>query len=395
MNIIDLYINSNLSLSQLGLPDILYSTGLTKKIKPEDMQVYLQDIECFLRDQTTSTDIGNWLYMYFNDYQKMASLADYTIPLVKVLEDGYDLAWIVLTSDWVYSQRATTIRSFFICQQLSDLGIKIHKIIYVLPYTQETLSISYQRHPLICNGSDFQHIQQQWLRVGAHVSCSTDISKSLDQRDIAVYQIFISPPKSAKIALTESQIIRAHDYIQRSKKIVYVHAPYTLNVSGDTQQAYEVLTKHMEIVDKIGLKGLVFHVGKGDLDKMRDTIIRVLKNNYRSHLILETPAGQGRELLVKKNDFVDFFVPINRQYPNFKICIDTCHIYAAGVDEPLDYFIGIDPKSIALVHLNDSRTPCGSCLDRHAWRGRGHIGLDKLYRVVEYCNQHDIHMVNE
>lgn len=400
MDFIQLCIDSNLSLSQLGLPNIDHTTGCTKKIKPDIIIEYHNDIDNFLRGKAPTTEVGSWLKEHFDAYDKLVKIGEFTIPICRINENSYDLGWIVCTSDWIYSKRAVTILSYFTAYFLSS-EYNIKKIMYILPCSHELLEVDfdlneYNQEGTLCN---IVSINKLWMQVGSHVSSGKNVVESLSQRKIAVYQIFISAPQSGRILPAEEEMIKVRNFITEKGKLVYVHAPYTLNVSGNTQQAYEVLCKHMDAVSKMNMRGLVFHVGKSKesdgLDKMRETIIKVLEQGFPCDLILETPAGQGNELLVDRSDFVNFHDSIYKKYKNFKICIDTCHIFAAGTEFPINYFQDIEPPRIALIHLNDSRTPCGSHLDRHAWRGRGHIGLDKLYQVVEYAVKNGIHMVNE
>jgi deoxyribonuclease-4 len=83
--------------------------------------------------------------------------------------------------------------------------------------------------------------------------------------------------------------------------------------------------------------------------------------------------------------------------PRVKICIDTCHVFQTGYD-PLQYITlwnVLHPNSIKLIHLNDSVKPCGSCIDRHAPIGHGHIGKGKLLSVISWSQKYNIPMVIE
>ena len=73
------------------------------------------------------------------------------------------------------------------------------------------------------------------------------------------------------------------------------------------------------------------------------------------------------------------------------ICLDTCHVYAAGYDivenldgvlEEFDRILGLD--LLRAIHLNDSMMPFGSHKDRHAVIGGGEIGMDALLRVIRH-----------
>ena len=73
------------------------------------------------------------------------------------------------------------------------------------------------------------------------------------------------------------------------------------------------------------------------------------------------------------------------------ICLDTCHVFAAGYDivndldgvlEEFDRVLGL--KLLRAIHLNDSMMPFGSHKDRHATIGNGEIGLEALLRVMKH-----------
>ena len=50
---------------------------------------------------------------------------------------------------------------------------------------------------------------------------------------------------------------------------------------------------------------------------------------------------------------------------------------------------------VKLIHYNDSATPCGSCVDRHAYMGQGHIGMESMKAIAEYCDNKGLSMVIE
>jgi deoxyribonuclease-4 len=103
-------------------------------------------------------------------------------------------------------------------------------------------------------------------------------------------------------------------------------------------------------------------------------------------ILLETPAGQGTETLTKYEEFVEFV----RDFADarIRICIDTCHVFACG-SEPIEYIQKLataETGMVKLIHYNDSATPCGSCVDRHAYMGTGHIGFDKMETIAKFCH---------
>jgi deoxyribonuclease-4 len=79
-----------------------------------------------------------------------------------------------------------------------------------------------------------------------------------------------------------------------------------------------------------------------------------------------------------------------------RVCLDTCHVFACG-HKPLEYIESLlkTPGLVKLIHYNDSATPCGSCVDRHAYMGTGHIRMDGMKAIAELCGKHDLPMVIE
>jgi deoxyribonuclease-4 len=132
------------------------------------------------------------------------------------------------------------------------------------------------------------------------------------------------------------------------------------------------------------------------LDYMRKNLTTALDAATEScPILLETPAGQGTETLTTYDDFVAFVQSFNT--PRLRICVDTCHVFATG-QNPLEYIqkmTALDPTLLKLVHFNDSQTPCGSCVDRHAYIGTGKIGYAALKEIADHCRERGIPMLVE
>ena len=105
---------------------------------------------------------------------------------------------------------------------------------------------------------------------------------------------------------------------------------------------------------------------------------------------LETTAGQGSNLGDRFEHLRDIMA-ISRHSDRLGLCVDSCHIHAAGyevvTDEgydetrgALERVVGLD--RVVAWHLNDSLKPRASRRDRHAKIGRGEIGLEALRRIV-------------
>jgi deoxyribonuclease IV len=98
-------------------------------------------------------------------------------------------------------------------------------------------------------------------------------------------------------------------------------------------------------------------------------------------LLLETPAGQGSEVLTNSTDFLEFIQA--QEQPHLKICVDTCHVFSAG-ENPHEYIKKVPKEQLKLIHFNDSKEGQGCCKDRHEFPGLGKVGLEILKEVAEY-----------
>ena len=114
-------------------------------------------------------------------------------------------------------------------------------------------------------------------------------------------------------------------------------------------------------------------------------------------LLIETSAGETGELLGDPEKLRDFYLSLPEETKcNTKICVDTCHVFAAG-HIPMDFIKVLDDAKvpIALFHYNDSKGDKGCRVDRHARIGTGYVGLGNLIRVGAYAIERDIDMVYE
>ena len=128
---------------------------------------------------------------------------------------------------------------------------------------------------------------------------------------------------------------------------------------------------------------------------MRENVISALAYASESCLLLiETPAGQGQkksliegEILSDFNDMIEFYRSIpEKQRSRLGICVDTCHVFAAGYN-PIKYLQGMEaaiPGAIKFVHFNDSKGPRYCKVDRH-YRPGGGFACVKKRRLKACC----------
>jgi deoxyribonuclease-4 len=108
-------------------------------------------------------------------------------------------------------------------------------------------------------------------------------------------------------------------------------------------------------------------------------------------LLLECTAGQGATVGSKFDEIGYILHKVKDRLP-VGVCIDTCHIFAAGYDirtkesldatlKTFDQEVGL--KHLSAFHLNDSQKGLGSRVDRHADLGKGMIGIDCFKAIMQ------------
>ncbi len=248
--------------------------------------------------------------------------------------------------------------------------------------------------------------------LGYHVGKQSSYYKTVKDYNTPI-QIFTGSTKSWKKAAMnekiEKDIVKTKEFVVNNKVQLFIHSIYLINlgrIGEEFEKARESLVYDLIIGNKLGSKGVVVHVAKalkiGELkavDNMFKNILSILEHiNESCPLLIETPAGQGTEVLCNVENFIVFYNQFTkRQKQKVKICIDTCHVFASGYD-PLDYIEKWNdkcPGSIVLVHFNDSKCECGSKKDRHAPEGEGFIGFEKLNKVKDLCVCLSIPMIRE
>jgi deoxyribonuclease-4 len=248
-------------------------------------------------------------------------------------------------------------------------------------------------------------------RIGAHVPTSGGMAK----RAIAyaqtikaeAIQVFASNPRGW--AMPEAN--READDAFKARAIefdiaTYVHAPYLINLGSPTVATYEnslVSTKYsLQRGADIGALGVVIHTGSAvdaghvanAWKQIHDGMMPILEALPEDSptLLLEPTAGQGQSLVKRLEDLVHYLDALEH-HPKVGICLDTCHVFAAGHDikkkggmtETLDLLVSIaGAERFQLVHVNDSMDVCGALKDRHQNIGDGEIGVDPFKELLAH-----------
>ncbi len=256
------------------------------------------------------------------------------------------------------------------------------------------------------------------MSIGTHIHKKGSFLGSLnaffsEQPKNRPVQIFSGSPKfwrRPKVSEEEQQQVKAYIEAQEPSLMVFVHSIYLINLCWDpakfAEKALPCIQWELRNAHAMGFKGVVIHCGKQCKLKEEQAKENMLFNIRRAMeaahpecpLLLETSAGQGTEMYWDFEGFKTFYTNFTEEEKTrLGICIDTCHVFAAGHD-PLKFITDWDvahPESLVLVHFNDSQDCCGCKLDRHARPGTGKIGLKKMTAIAKWCMERKIPLVME
>ena len=182
-----------------------------------------------------------------------------------------------------------------------------------------------------------------------------------------------------------------------------VHHGYLINLASPKRPMLErsrrAFLDEIRRAELLGVDGLIFHpgahLGSGP-EAGRATIAESLRRALdavpegRVRLLLEISAGQGTAMCSTFEELADVIARVNAP-DRLGVTVDTCHLFCSGVDfrSDEDYArlldriaatIGLD--AVRAFHLNDTKAPLGSHLDRHENIGKGQLGLDGFRHLV-------------
>jgi deoxyribonuclease-4 len=236
--------------------------------------------------------------------------------------------------------------------------------------------------------------------LGGH--CSGGIKKALDNAHsfgMDAVQLFVQSPRAWRFPDHDPADLQAFRTRHEELGIgaVTVHAIYLINLASPKDDFYEksvaTLSSTVDTACAIGADAVVFHVGshlgsgfEAGLERVVPALREALERcNETTWLCMENTAGSGDTVGRSLEELAAIFDALDR-HPRLGVCLDSCHLFASGYDitEPaeldglidrLDREIGLD--HLRCLHVNDSKTPLGSNVDRHDNIGDGLIG-DKL-----------------
>ena len=258
--------------------------------------------------------------------------------------------------------------------------------------------------------------------IGAHVSISGGVFNApLNAEEIGAkaFALFTKNQRqwSAK-PLTEEAITKFKENLKKvgiSPEHILPHDSYLINLGNPEEEkrrkSIEAFVDEVNRCYQLGLKYLNFHPGshlrkvseKECLKIIADSINEILERTKEVILILENTAGQGSNVGYRFEHLAEI-INMVKDKSRIGVCLDTCHMFAAGYDirtekfyektmKEFDEVVGF--KYLKGMHLNDAKSQLGSRVDRHHSIGKGNIGLDAFRFIMNDKRLNNIPLILE
>lgn len=244
--------------------------------------------------------------------------------------------------------------------------------------------------------------------IGAHMPTSGGLHIAIE-KGVAIgctaVQVFTSSPQQWRAKeVTEDAVQKFKLAVSEAglEGRVVSHDSYLINLAAPNEELREKsrlgLTGEMVRCGQFGIPFVVSHMGahmgqgtETGLQRVAEMALEVLKSSPEAvQLLMETTAGQGT-CLNSKFEEIATIIEHCKGNERLGVCLDTCHIFAAGYDirteetyqATMDSFgsmIGMD--RLKVIHCNDSKNPFASRKDRHENLGEGEIGVRAFELLV-------------
>lgn len=234
--------------------------------------------------------------------------------------------------------------------------------------------------------------------IGAHVSPAGGPAKAIErgvQRGATAIQIFNQNPRGWKPRLYSPEEIADFRSAMAASDVdaLLIHAVYLLNCASDDPEirskSLTSLVASLQAGSSLGAHAVVLHPGSAKTGDVGEAIARAgeviaeaLAQSDGCALHLENTAGSGGTL-GRSFDELAALIDAAGGDERLGLCLDSCHLLASGYDartpEGMETVLDECVQRVGLerlgsLHLNDSRTPLGSNVDRHANIGEGELG---------------------
>ena len=244
--------------------------------------------------------------------------------------------------------------------------------------------------------------------LGAHMSIAGGLPRAVDRAEASrceALQIFTKSTGQwrARVLPPEEIALFRRRLEETGIHPVVAHNSYLINLAAADPalraQSIDALGEELDRAEALGLHGLVMHPGSyttGSEAEGLELIARALavllraRPRAKTMILLEHTAGQGTNLGHRFEHLADDpgaspRIPACRCLPGYLPSAGGWLRYLLGTGlratfEELDRLVGLD--RVRVFHLNDSKKPCGSRVDRHEHIGKGCLGLEPFRRLL-------------
>lgn len=244
--------------------------------------------------------------------------------------------------------------------------------------------------------------------IGAHVSASGGVenapinAKQIGANAFALFtknqRQWVSPPLSTQSIKLFKENCEKFNFLP---EYILPHDSYLINLGHPEQEGLDksrsAFHDEMSRCEQLGLKMLNFHPGshlnketpEACLNRIAESINIALEQTKGVTAVIENTAGQGSNMGYQF-EHLKYIIDKVEDKSRVGVCIDTCHTYTAGYDlvnqynEVFNRFNDVVGwHYLKAIHLNDSKKPLASKVDRHDNIGKGLIGNDFFSRMMK------------
>ncbi|MDH6374091.1 deoxyribonuclease-4 [Paenibacillus sp. PastF-3] len=247
------------------------------------------------------------------------------------------------------------------------------------------------------------------LKIGSHVSCSDKglltAANEANEYGSSSFMIYTGAPQNTRRKPIDAMYPVEGKQAMKENGVeeIVVHAPYIINLASYKENTYQLavdfLQEEIRRTHALEVKHIVLHPGaftdkdaEYGIQRIADGLNEVLggTNETEVHIALETMAGKGTEIGRSFEEIASIIDKVEHN-ERLSVCLDTCHIHDAGYDivndldgvlNKFDEIIGLN--RLGVIHINDSKNPCGAGKDRHTPIGSGWIGFDTINKIVHH-----------
>ena len=240
------------------------------------------------------------------------------------------------------------------------------------------------------------------MRLGAHLGIADGLpeavraGRSIGCEAIQIFskspQMWAGPPIAPEAAAAFRSAVTAEGL-----RATAVHHGYLANLGSPKKatlaRSRRAFLDEIQRAERLGVDGLVFHPGahlgsgvEAGVATVAASLTKALEAvpEGRVRLLLENAAGQGTALCSTFGELNEILNRVDAP-DRLGVCLDTCHLFASGVDFRGETEYGaladrlareLGSERVRAFHLNDAKADLGSHLDRHENIGKGKIGVE-------------------